>query len=80
LDIARGIGQGQLAVSGTLARVGSGGITTEFPARLDIPQNIDRDLVRPGMSGSATVFSPNAGVIGTIASILLWVNAYLAYL
>src|SRR5712671_1872379 len=66
LDIARGVGQGQLAVSGTLARVGSGGITNEYPARLDIPQNIDRDLVRPGMSGSATVFSPNAGVIGVI--------------
>jgi hypothetical protein len=80
LDIARGIGQGQLAVSGTLARVGSGGITTEYPVRLDIPQNIDRDLIRPGMSGSATVLSPNAGVIGTIASILLWVNAYMAYL
>jgi hypothetical protein len=32
------------------------------------------------MSGSATVFSPNAGVIGVIGSILLWVNAYMAYL
>ena len=80
LDLARGVGQGQLAVSGTLARVGTIGITTEYPVRLDIPQNIDRDLVRPGMSGSATVLSPNAGVIGTIASILLWVNAYMAYL
>jgi hypothetical protein len=48
--------------------------------RLDIPQNIDRDLVRPGMSGTATVFSPNAGVIGLISSILLWVSAYMAYL
>jgi multidrug resistance efflux pump len=80
LDIARGIGQGQLAVSGTLARVGSVGITAEYPVRLDIPANIDRDLVRPGMSGTATVLAPNAGVIGTIASILLWVSAYAAYL
>ena len=80
LDIARGIGQGQLAVSGTLAQVGSIGITSEYPVRLDIPQDIDRDLVRPGMSGTATVLAPNAGVIGVIASILLWVNAYLAYL
>ena len=79
-DIARGIGQGQLAVSGTLARVGSGGITTEYPVRFDIPQNIDRELVRPGISGTATVFSPNAGVIGLISSILLWVSAYTAYL
>ena len=80
LDIARGIGQGQLAVSGTLAQVGSIGITTEYPVRLEIPQDIDRDLVRPGMSGTATVLAPNAGVIGVIASVLLWVNAYLAYL
>jgi hypothetical protein len=68
------------AVSGTLARVSSIGITTKYPVRLDIPQNIDRDLVRPGMSGTATVLAPNAGVIGVIASILLWVSAYMAYL
>jgi multidrug resistance efflux pump len=71
LDIAYGVGQGQLAASGTLARVGSIG-TTEYPVGLDIPQTIDRELVRPGMSGTATVLAPNAGVIGTIASILLW--------
>jgi multidrug resistance efflux pump len=80
LEIGRGIGQGQLTVSGSLARVGSIGTTTAYPVRLDIPQDIDRDLFRPGMSGSATVLSPNAGVIGTLASILLWVNAYMAYL
>lgn len=80
LDVARGVGQGQLDASGTLARVGSIGITSEYPVRLDIPQNIDRDMIRPGMSGRATVMSPKAGVIGVIASILVWVNAYLAYL
>jgi len=37
------IGEGQIAVSGTLARVGSSGITTEYPVQLDIPQNTDRD-------------------------------------
>jgi multidrug resistance efflux pump len=80
LEIARGIGQGQLTVSGSLAQVGSTGVTSEYPVRLGIPSNIDHDLIRPGMSGTATVLSPNAGVIGTIASILLWVNAYMAYL
>jgi hypothetical protein len=40
----------------------------------------DSALLRPGMPTTATVLSPNAGVIGTIASILLWVNAYAAYL
>jgi hypothetical protein len=71
---------GIFAVSGTLARVSSIGITTKYPVRLDIPQNIDRDLVRPGMSGTATVLAPSAGIIGVIASIQLWVSAYMAYL
>ena len=56
------------------------GITNEYPVGLAIPQNIDRGLIRPGMSGTATVFSPNAGVIGLISWVLLWVSAYMAYL
>jgi multidrug resistance efflux pump len=79
LDIARGVGQGQLAVSGALARIGSIGMTSEYPVRLEMPGNIDRDLIRPGMSGNATVFSPDAGAIGKLSSILLWVSAYMAY-
>ena len=70
LEIARGVGQGQVAASGALARVGSVGLTDEYPARLDIPQGINRDLLRPGMSGTATVFAPNAGVIGIISTIV----------
>jgi hypothetical protein len=54
---------GIFAVSGTLARVSFIGITTEYPVRLGIPQKIDRDQVRPGMSGTATVLAPNAGVM-----------------
>jgi hypothetical protein len=33
-----------------------------------------------GMSGSATAFAGNAGVIGLLASILVWVSSYTAYL
>jgi len=32
------------------------------------------------MPGNATVFADNAGVIGIIASILIWVSSYTAYL
>jgi hypothetical protein len=32
------------------------------------------------MSGSATAFAANAGVIGLISSILVWVSSYTAYL
>ena len=62
--IPKGIGQGQVAVSGTLARTTALGGATVFP----------------GMSGSATAFAGNAGVIGLLASILVWVSSYTAYL
>ena len=32
------------------------------------------------MPGTATVFADNAGVIGTLMAILVWVSSYTAYL
>jgi multidrug resistance efflux pump len=78
--IPKGIGQGQIAVSGTLARTTALGGATVFPAEISIPDGFSRDALRLGMSGNATVFAPNAGVIGLLASILVWVSSYTAYL
>lgn len=78
--IPKGIGQGQIAVSGTLARTTAIGGATTFPAEISIPDGMSRDSLRLGMSGSATAFSEKAGVIGLLASILVWVSAYTAYL
>jgi len=47
---------------------------------ISIPDEMNRDLLRLGMSGTATAFAANAGVIGLLASILVWVSAYTAYL
>jgi multidrug resistance efflux pump len=80
LVIPRGVGQGQIAVSGTLARTNALGGTTAFPAVISIPDEISRETLRLGMSGSATAFSENAGVIGLLASILVWISSYTAYL
>jgi multidrug resistance efflux pump len=80
LDIPRGVGQGQVAVSGTLARVGSIGGADAFPALISLPDDMDREHLRLGMPGTATVFADNAGVIGLIMSILVWVSSYTAYL
>ncbi len=79
-EIPRGIGQGQIAASGMLARVGSIGGAEAYPAAISLPANLDPDLIRLGVSGKATVFSENAGVIGTIAWVLLWIDSYVAYL
>jgi len=79
-DVYRGVGQGQVAVSGTLARAETVGTSSTFPAKIEIPKGIDPDMLRLGMVGTATVISEHAGPIGLLATILLWVKAYAAYL
>jgi multidrug resistance efflux pump len=55
--IPKGVGQGQVAVSGTLARTNALGGTTAFPAEISVPDEMSRDSLRLGMSGNATAFS-----------------------
>jgi multidrug resistance efflux pump len=78
--IPKGVGQGQIAASGTLARTTALGGTSVFPAEISVPDEMSRDTLRLGMSGNATAFAANAGVIGLLASILVWISAYTAYL
>jgi multidrug resistance efflux pump len=52
--VPKGVGQGQIAVSGTLARTSALGGATVFPAEISIPEGLGRDSLRLGMSGSAT--------------------------
>jgi multidrug resistance efflux pump len=78
--IPKGVGQGQVAVSGTLARTNALGGATAFPAEMSIPDGMSRESLRLGMSGNATAFADNAGVIGLLASILVWISSYTAYL
>ncbi|WP_431014873.1 HlyD family secretion protein [Bradyrhizobium pachyrhizi] len=79
-EIPRGVGQGEIAVSGTLARTNAIGGAKVFPAVISIPEEVKHDTLRLGMSGNATAFADNAGVIGLLASILVWVSSYTAYL
>jgi len=79
-DIPKGVGQGQIAVSGTLARTNALGGASVFPAVISTPDEMNRDSLRLGISGTATAFAGNAGVIGLLASILVWVSSYTAYL
>jgi hypothetical protein len=44
------------------------------------PEEMSRDSLQLGMSGTATAFAGNAGVIGLLASILVWISADTAYL
>ena len=78
--IPEGVGQGQIATSGVLARTTAIGGATNYPAEITIPEGLDPSILKLGMSGSVTAFSPNAGVIGLLAKILVWIGSYTAYL
>lgn len=80
VDIPRGVGQGQIAVSGLLAKVGSIGGAQGYPAVISIPKDYDKARLRLGMPGSAWAIADNAGPIGIIMSVIVWVSSYLAYL
>jgi multidrug resistance efflux pump len=79
-NVLQGVGQGQIAVSGILARAESIGTSMDYPALIDMPAEVDRNMLRLGMVGTATVFSEDAGPIGLLANILLWIKAYALYL
>ena len=79
-QIPEGVGQGQIAVSGTLARTTAIGGATVYPAEISIPSDVEPAMLKLGMSGNATAFSEKAGVVGLIAKILIWVSSYTAYL
>lgn len=80
LEIPLGVGQGQIAVSGNLARVGSIGGVGAYPATISLPASVDKASLKLGMPGSATVFNERSGAIGLLMSIIVWVKSYLAYL
>jgi RND family efflux transporter MFP subunit len=79
-DILSGVGEGQVASSGILTRITSFAMTTEYPAIINQPKDIDPSALRPGMSGTATVYAPNAGPLGMLGWILLKVRALMLYL
>jgi len=61
-------------------RCGSIGGAKTYPATISLPNDMDREQLRRGMPGTATVFADDAGVIGILTSILVWVSSYTAYL
>jgi multidrug resistance efflux pump len=79
-EIAAGVGEGQIASSGTLARVTSLPMTAEYPVVIERPKDIEPSALRPGMSGTATVYAPNSAPLDTIGWLLLCGRALTLYL
>jgi RND family efflux transporter MFP subunit len=79
-DIVSGVGEGQIASSGMLARVASLPMTSEYAALINRPNDIDPSALRPGMSGTATVYAPNSAPLDKIGWLLLYARALAFYL
>ena len=79
-NLLRGVSEGQASAVGTLARVNTFSPTAGYPARLEVPEGIDRALLLPGVSGVATAYHENAGPIGVLGTILTQIAAWMAYL
>jgi len=79
-DIVSGVGEGQIASSGVLARITSLPMTAEYPALINRPKDIDPSALRPGMSGTATVYAPNSAPFNMFGWVLLFTRALTLYL
>ena len=79
-NIVSGVGEGQIASSGTLTKVTSLPMTTEYPALINRPKEIDAASLRPGMSGTATAYAPNSSPFDFFGWVLLYGRALALYL
>ncbi len=79
-DIVSGVAEGQIASSGMLAKVTSLPMTTDYPALINRPKELDPSTLRPGMSGTATVYAPNSTPFDIFGWLLLYVRALTLYL
>lgn len=80
VEIAQGTGSGQIPVGSNLLTaqdIGSGG---EALVVLAWPEELDRSIATPGTVGSATAFGPDAGAMGLLATVLLYIKMIGTYL
>ncbi len=79
-EISDGTSGGQIQVDSTLLDASDVGSTSELLVVIKWPENVSASDSVLGSIGSATVFGENAGAMGILAKILLWIKAYVAYL
>ena len=78
--VFHGIGEGQIETSGTLPRLTDAVITSEYPVEIALPKGLDPASLRLGMSGTATVFTPNSTPFDTLGRLMLRARALAMYL
>ncbi len=79
-SIVPGTSSGQFQVSGALAGGSDIGASTDLLVTIAWPENVPSSLKGLGMTGSATVFGPDAGAMGLLATVLLYIKMLGTYL
>ncbi|MGI9370816.1 MAG: HlyD family secretion protein [Ruegeria sp.] len=79
-EITNGTSGGQTQIDATLLDASDVGSTSELLVNLNWPDDVTNSDYVLGSIGAATVFDENAGAMGVLAKVLLWIKAYVAYL
>ena len=80
VETVAGTASGQLPIGAELLGAADIGGESDVLVVLAWPEEVDRDVAIAGTVGSATAFGPNAGAMGILATVLLYVKMLGTYL
>jgi RND family efflux transporter MFP subunit len=80
VEIAPGTSSGQIPVGADILGADDIGSTGEALVVLAWPDGLDQDVATAGTIGSATAFGPDAGAMGILATVLLYMKMIGTYL
>ncbi len=80
VEIASGTSSGQIPVGADILGALDIGSSGEALVVLAWPEGLDRDVATAGSVGSATAFGPDAGAMGILATVLLYLKMIGTYL
>ena len=78
-QIPSAIGNAQFYTSGQLEVIDESRMTTLYMVFVDLPEDFPSEQVRLGLAADVRLYSAQAGVVGSVATILQWVQTSLAY-
>jgi hypothetical protein len=80
IEIAPGTSAGQIPVGAELLGAADIGSSSEVLVILAWPDGLDRSIASVGSVGTATAFGPEAGAMGILAKVLLYIKMIGTYL
>jgi multidrug resistance efflux pump len=80
LEIVPGTSSGQIPIGSSLLGAADIGSTGEILVVLSWPDGLDKEIAIAGSTGVATAFGPNAGAMGILATVLLFLKMLGTYL